>query len=202
MPTCPSIGKVRKRGYRPVKLALNNLKGRSIEERPPEVAQRETFGHWEIDSVEGKVGTKEVLLVFSERLTRHEFIFKLPHKTQDEVKKVLDCLEAKYGNEKFRQIFKTLTCDNGCEFLNQAKLEKSIGDGNRLTVYYCHPYSAYERGTNENINRMIRRYIPKGSDIGNYTPAQIQKIQDHINSTPRLVLEGYPSNTRFQEHIA
>jgi len=197
----PEKGQGRKRGYRQVKLALNNLKGRSIEERPPEIGQRTTFGHWEIDSVEGKAGTKEALLVLSERMTRQELIFKMPAKTQDEVKKILDRLEEEYG-ERFRKIFKTLTCDNGCEFLNQSKLEKSIGEGNRFTVYYCHPYSAYERGTNENVNRMIRRHIPKGTDIGDYSPTQIRKIQDHINSTPRLVLEGYPSNTRFQEHIA
>jgi len=198
----PEQGKERKRDYNRVRLALNNLKGRSIEERSPEIAQRKTFGHWEIDCIEGKAGTKNVLLVMSERLTRQELIFKMSCKTQDEVKKVLDGLEELYGIEKFRRIFKTLTCDNGCEFLNQSKLENSIRDGLRTTVYYCHPYAAYERGTNENLNRMIRRHIPKGSDIGNYTPTQIRKIQDHINSTPRLVLEGYPSNTRFNELTA
>ena len=199
----PDQGRARKRGYNRVRLALNNAKGRSIEERPLEIAERTTFGHWEIDSVEGgKSGSKETLLVLSERLSRQELIFKMANKTQKEVIRILDGLEKKYGIRGFRKIFKTITCDNGSEFLNQADIEKSIGKGNRTTVYYCHPYSAYERGTNENINRMIRRHIPKGTDIGNYTRAQIRKIQDYINSTPRLVLDGYPSNTMFQQYIA
>jgi IS30 family transposase len=196
----PDRGKRRKRAYRRVRLAQNNQSGRSIEERPAEIALRTTFGHWEIDCVEGKSGTREALLVLSERMTRHELIFKLKRKTQDEVKRVLDGLERDYGIRRFRRIFRSLTCDNGCEFLNQSYLEKSVGKGNRTKVYYCHPYAAYERGTNENINRMIRRFIPKGTNIGSYSKKQIQQIQDRINSTPRLVLEGYPSNTRFKQY--
>jgi IS30 family transposase len=200
----PESGKPRKRGYNRVRLAENNKKGRSIEERPKEVDERETFGHWEMDCVEGKAGTKSALLVLSERLTRHELIFKLSRKTQGEVKRALDGLERELGIRRFRRIFKTVTCDNGCEFLNQGLLEKSISKANRqrTTVYYCHPYSAYERGTNENINKMIRRYIPKGTDIGEYSPCKIKEIQDRINSTPRLVLEGYPSNTSYQRYTA
>ena len=90
--------------------------------------------------------------------------------------------------------------EDGSEFLNMNELEESIEGGKRTTIYYCHPYSAWERGTNENINKMIRRFIPKGKDIGNYTTEEIQAIEDFINSTPRKVLEGYPSNTLYQQH--
>ena len=142
-------------------------KGESIENRPQEINDRETFGHWEMDCVEGKKKTKEALLVLSERLTRQEIIIKMPDKTAASVVKALNRLERKYGR-RFPQVFKSITVDNGSEFADCAGIEKSIfgrGKRQRTTVYYCHPYSAYERGTNENINKMIRRFLPKGTDF-------------------------------------
>ena len=200
----PNGGKEVKNEYRRVRIALNNTKGTSISERPLEIESRETFGHWEIDSVEGKQGTAAALLVMSERLTRQELIFKMSSKTQKEVQRVIDGLEREMGKERFAKDFKTMTMDNGCEFLNQAEIEQSMFDekAKRTRVYYCHPYCAWERGTNENINRMIRRFIPKGKDIGEYTDAEIQEIQDFINSCPRFVLEGYPSNTKYEQYAA
>ena len=200
----PEGGRAQKRGYKQVRIALNNTKGTSISERPEEIELRKTFGHWEIDSVEGKKGSTAALFVMSERLTRQEQIYKINNKTQSEIKRIIDKIEKELGSEKFAKTYKTITCDNGCEFLNQAVIESSIINEKqkRTKVYYCHPYSAWERGTNENINRMIRRFIPKGVDIGNYTDEQIKDVQDFINSCPRLVLDGYPSNTRFMEYTA
>ena len=114
------------------------------------------------------------------------------------MKKALDKLERYYG-KRFPQVFKTVTCDNGSEFLNAPMLEQScMCKGMRTTVYYCHPYSAYERGSNENQNKFIRRFIPKGKEIGAYSEREIAIIQTYINDYPRKILDYKTSSEVFQ----
>ena len=184
----------KKRDYKKVKIAHKNLKGTSIEERPPKVEDRKEYGHWEMDCVVGKKeGGGAVLLVLSERSRREEIIIKMPDKTQESVVASLDRLERKYGKE-FKEKFKTMTVDNGSEFLDYKGIERSIrNDGmKRVNLYYAHPYSSWERGTNENINKMIRRFIPKGTDINKISNARIKFIENWINSYPRRIF-GYKS---------
>ncbi len=179
-------------------------RGESIENRPQEINSRKTFGHWEMDCVEGKKRTKEVLLVLSERLTRREIIIKMPDKTAASVVKALNTLERKYGR-RFKKIFKSITVDNGSEFQDCDGMEASIfgkGRQKRTTIYYCHPYSAYERGTNENINKMIRRFLPKGTDFRKVTVAYIQRVEDWINNYPREILGFETSGDLFNRHLA
>jgi len=174
------------------KIALNNIKGTSIEERSPDIEDREEYGHWEMDCVVGrKAGGGAVLLVLSERRAREELIFKIEAKKQEFVVKEIDRLEKQFG-KKFRDKFKTMTMDNGCEFLDWEGIENSkLNPGEkRLKTYYAHPFSSWERGTNENINKLIRRFIPKGTDIGKYTKKHIKYIQDWINNYPRRIF-GY-----------
>ena len=173
------------------KVALNNTKGRSIEERPAEIETRETEGHWEMDCVEGRQGTKACLLVMTERKQRTELIFKMKTKNQAEVQAVLDGLEKRYKG-KFPEIFRTITVDNGCEFLSAQRLERSsrCAEARRTTIYYAHPYSAYERGSNENQNKLIRRFVPKGMDIGQLKLSDVRRIQYWMNHYPRRLL-GY-----------
>lgn len=122
-----------------------------------------------MDCVEGKKKTKETLLVLSERKARKEIIIKMKDKTTGSVVAALDRLERKYG-KLFSKVFQTITVDNGTEFSDVAGLERScLHKGKRTTVFYCHPYSSYERGTNENTNGMIRRWFPKGTDFGKVT---------------------------------
>lgn len=167
----------KKRVYNKVRGSIKNVKGTSIEERSEIIENREEFGHWEMDTVVGRKGSKEVLLVLSERQTRQEIIIKIKSKMQEQVEKAIDNLERKY-KEKFRDIFKTITVDNGSEFLDFESIEQSkIYEDKRTKVYYAHPYSAWERGTNENINKMIRRFIPKGTDISKYTEEEIERIR-------------------------
>jgi IS30 family transposase len=129
---------------------------------------------------------------------RKELIFKLPSKSQASVVNALNKLERKMG-AGFSRIFKTITCDNGCENLDFEGIEKSvIKEGSRTKVYYAHPYSAWERGTNENINKMIRRFIPKGADISKYTKKEIEHIEHWINNYPRKILNGLSANM-FEE---
>lgn len=177
-------------------VALNNKLARTIEDRPKEVLNREEFGHWEMDTVvggHGKGKSKECLLVLSERMTRFEIIRKIESKSKECVVKELDKIQSSCART-FDKIFKTITCDNGCEFLDS----KGIMKNNRTELYYCHPYTSCERGTNENINKMIRRWIPKGCDIGTFTHEKIKEVQDWINEYPRDLFEGF-SSKQFME---
>ena len=181
-----------------VKKPLN----KSIEDRPSEVMARNIPGHWEMDLVEGKRGgSGKFLMVLTERKTRNEIIRKIPDKTQKSVVRVLDKLAYKLGRKKFRKVFKSITVDNGSEFLDADLLEKSVVGGKRTTMYYCHPYSAFERGSNENQNKMIRRFVPKGVDIDNYSNKQIRDIQDWINKYPRKILDYYSSEDKFMDEF-
>lgn len=179
-----------KRKYKRVqKMALNNIKGRSIEERPEEIETRENIGNWEMDCVVSGRGSKTVLLVLTERYSRKALIYKMFGKTQENVGQVLDKIERKYKNG-FKKIFKSITMDNGCEFINQELIEKSvITKKKRTTAYYAHPYSSWERGSNENTNKIIRRFIPKGANISNYSKKEIKTIENWINNYPRKILK-------------
>ena len=184
----------KKRIYQKVKIAHRNLKGCSIEKRPQGVENRQEYGHWEMDCVVGKKGSSSALLVLSERKTREEIIIKIPEKTQASVIKVIDTLELKYKG-RFREKFKTITVDNGPEFLDFGGIEKSIitPTVSRTKVYYAHPFSSWERGTNENINKLIRRFIPKGTDIAKVSKRKIKGIEKWINEYPRRMF-GYKSS--------
>lgn len=174
-------------------------KGRSIETR---TISRDDIGHWEMDTVIGKAEKGACLLVFTERNTRYEIVCKIEGKTQQAVSHALDDLERTYKH-KFSHMFKTITMDNGCEFINQEKIEKSCRRKKpRTTAYYCHPYSSYERGSNENANRLIRRHIPKGTSMSKYTDKQIAKIADWINDYPRKLHGGKTAREMFFEKFS
>lgn len=174
-------------------------RGTSIELRPKEINDRNSFGHWEMDCVCGS--TLATLLVLSERLTRKEIIFKMDNQKSESVVKCINKLERKFG-KLFKKIFKTITVDNGSEFNDFKSLEKSIyGNKKRFDLYYCHPYSSYERGTNERINREIRRLIPKGSDLSKYTDEDIKKVENWVNNYPRQVLGFNTSNNLYNKYV-
>lgn len=166
---------------------------KSIEHRPKVANERSEFGHWEGDLVVGKQGTKAVLFTLTERKTRLEIIMKLPNKETKTIAKAIDKLERKYKG-KFYRMFKTITFDNGVEFQGHEGIEKScLRKKKRFNIYYAHPYCSGERGTNENNNRLIRRWIPKGIDMTNITVDFIKKIEDWMNNYPRAMF-GYKSS--------
>lgn len=175
-------------------------RGTSIEMRPEEVFLRNSFGHWEMDCVLGKKSTRDVLLVFSERLTRYELILKMPNRKTSSVVECLNSLERRFG-EKFKKIFKTITVDNGVEFSDCENLENSIFGGIRTKIFYCHPYSSYERGTNERINRDIRRLIPKGTDLTAYSDEKIKYVENWVNAYPRAIFGYSSSGVKFKEYL-
>jgi IS30 family transposase len=176
-------------------IAKRPPKGTSIEQRPAEIAARNTFGHWEMDCICGP--TLPSLLVLTERLTRMEIIFQMPNQKAESVIRCMNKLERRFG-KKFRKVFQSITIDNGSEFSDFAGLERSSFGGKRTRVYYCHPYCASERGTNERLNREIRRRIPKGADLSQYSGVQIREIEDWVNHYPREVLDFATSAEAFE----
>lgn len=173
---------------------------RSIDERPADILERKEYGHWEMDTVVGgQAKGKSCLLVLSERMTREEIIVRMKDRKACSVVHALNMLEKRFGSRKFREKFKTITTDNGVEFSDNTGIEKSrYTKGRRTTLYKCHPYSSYERGTNENINRMIRRFFPKGINFDTVTQKQVAMVEDWINSYPRKILGGISSGQYIQ----
>lgn len=198
----PVKGKRKKHNKR-VKVQKRASAGESIENRPDEVKDREIFGHWEMDTVKGKQGvTKSCMLVLTERKTRDEIIVKLPDQKAASVVEAIDKLERKWG-DMFTKVFRSITVDNGVEFSDYEGLERSVlHEGEKRTfAFYCHPYSSWERGSNENNNRLIRRHIPKGEDFDEKQDRDIEYIENWINNYPRGIFGFKTSAQLFEEEI-
>lgn len=198
----PVKGKRKKHNKR-VKVQKRASAGESIENRPDEVKDREIFGHWEMDTVKGKQGvTKSCMLVLTERKTRDEIIVKLPDQKAAGVVEAIDRLERKWG-DMFTKVFRSITVDNGVEFSDYEGLERSVlHEGEKRTfAFYCHPYSSWERGSNENNNRLIRRHIPKGEDFDEKQDRDIEYIENWINNYPRGIFGFKTSAQLFEEEI-
>lgn len=159
------------------------LHGKSVEERPDEAAQRNTFGHWESDTVLGKKKKGEpAVFTIVERLTGCYLSIRANEKTSVGIAGVMEMIHERFG-DKFSEVFRTITTDNGNEFAAFSEFE-AFG----TKVYFAHPYSAWERPINERTNRLLRRYIPKGVSILNFSDEQILMFSDEINALPRMRL--------------
>ena len=181
------------------RIAKHTPPEKSIENRPQEANDRSEYGHWEGDLIIGKRKKGWVLLTFTERMTREEIIIKIKGKNNEYVVKAINGLERKYG-KRFYNKFKTITFDNGVEFMDYEGMEQScIRKGKRTQIYYAHPYCSGERGTNENNNRMIRRWIPKGIAIDNISKEFIKKIEEWLNNYPRAMFDYKSSNMLLLE---
>lgn len=171
--------------------------GRSISERPEEINDRSEFGHWEIDSVIGKKTKGEpVLMTITERQTRNEIIRKLPDQSSESIMKALKTL-AEDAGDLFSSVFKSITADNGSEFAQLSTLEEITG----TKIYFAHPYTSSERGTNERHNGLIRRFIPKGKSLSNYSIEAITKIQNWCNTLPRKILNYLTPEEAFNDEL-
>ncbi|MDE6318223.1 MAG: IS30 family transposase [Lachnospiraceae bacterium] len=167
---------------------------KSIVYRPKEIDSREEYGHWEIDTVySGKNSkSKTALLVLTERKTLEEYYISIADRTLKSVIYALDGIEKQIGTRAFRKKFLTITADNGSEFGDGSLIERSIRspERKRTKVFFCHPYSSYERGQNENQNRFVRRWVKKGGDLSTYTPEEWEQITEWVNNYPRRKYGG------------
>lgn len=153
----------------------------SIDLRPKIVARRRQIGHWETDNVIGKQTDKTALSVTVERVTRVTVITKLPDRKAATKTTALTNRLGNYANV----LRKTLTADNGSENTNHQAITADLG----MKVYFCHAYHSWEKGTVENTNGRIRRYIPKGVSIDLLPNEYITALEDKLNSTPRKCLQ-------------
>lgn len=175
---------------------------RSISNRPEYINNRSEVGHWEIDTVKSCAdSTVECALTLTERKTRAEIIRKMPNAETDSVINEINKLEESLGPELFRKMFKSITADGGSEFMDFAGIEKSKDGRKRTCLYFAHPYCASERGTNENHNRMFRRFYPKGTDFSKLNPKLFTEVQEWMNNYPRKILKGSTPESELQKYF-
>jgi IS30 family transposase len=165
-------------------------KGISIEERPREVEQRKTLGHWEGDSMVSMKSTVG-LNTLVERKTGFVLISKIRNKTMHETSHVVI--------HRLRNMpCKTLTLDNGTENFGYEKIQEAL----HISCYFAHPYCSGERGTNENTNGLIRHYFPKGTDFALIQEEDIQAVEWALNNRPRKRLGWKTPLEAFNESVA
>jgi IS30 family transposase len=186
------------------RMKKSKMRRKSIEKRPQAVEERKEFGHWEIDLIVSGTGQSgAALMTLVERTTRKLIVRKLPDKSQESVLNALKRIERSMGPATFRRTFKTITADNGSEFLDVERLQRSaFSQKTRVEFYYAHPYSSWERGSNENANRMIRRFIRKGRDIGRCTLSLIREVEEWINNYPRKILNYNSAEECFLKAVS
>ena len=175
-------------------------KGISIEQRPFEPNDRSEFGHWEGDTIVGstKIKNSGAVLTLVERKTRFQMVVKLKDRKAKTVRKAFNKLKNLYPDYNFKDIFKSITFDNGSEFSMWASISKYLG----ITIYFAHPYSSWERGSNENCNKLLRIFLPKSCNINSYSEEYVMQANDLINMKIRKIL-GYKSSLDlFNDEIA
>lgn len=163
----------------------------SIEDRPKEVDTRKEVGHWEDDTMVSKK-SKDRFKTINERVTGLVFIEKMRNGSIEESNRAVF--------EKLKNIpfpyRQTLTRDRGSENFGYKELEDALN----MSCFFAHPYSSYERGSNENVNGLIRRYFPKGTDLAKITNKEVAHVEYLLNSRPRKRLEGLtPYEVFFKE---
>ena len=179
----PKMVSIRKRSKQVMKTNKKTL-GKSIEERPEYINNRSEFGHWEIDLVLGKKTKGEaVILTLVERQTRYALGVKLDDKQSLTINRAVKQLASQYP-------IVSITADNGAEFSLLSDLEE-------VDIYFAHPYSSHDRGTNENFNGLLREYIPKGFSLNSLTPEELDNYITAINKRPRRLLQYQTSKFLF-----
>jgi len=162
----------------------------SIEERPKEVADRTIPGHWEGDLMVGQRNASAIGTLV-ERTTRMAFVVKLRNQDASTIRKAF--------GEEFRSLpqglKRTLTYDQGGEMSQHKLFTKETA----ITVYFAHPHSPWERGTNENTNSLLRQYFPKGTDFSKISRTRLKEVQDELNDRPRKTLGWNTPHEMFSE---
>jgi IS30 family transposase len=172
--------KSRRRKPKPRRRKGSKIKDQiNISQRPKHIEYRQEIGHWEGDLVIGRA-QKSAIGTIVERKSRYTLIIGLKNRTTKSVTRAF----AKELNQFDGQLKKTMTYDNGNEMADHKWLSKTT----KMDIYFANPYSSWERGTNENTNGLIRRYLPKKTDFKNVDITQLKTIQYKLNNRPRKVL--------------
>jgi len=173
----------KKRPKRPSPHPAMTVPGRlTLYDRPAGANRRSRFGHYEMDTVVSGTNGRGGLLVLIDRKSRRYVVELIEHVTQDEVISALKRIVARKAVGKVR----SLTVDNGCEFLDPDKIKAVLGSN----VYYTRAYASWEKGSVENCNRFVRRWYPKGTDFSKCTRAEMHRLERVINSIHRRLLGG------------
>ena len=166
-------------------------KGHNYEDFRKRVEKSPEASVVEMDCVEGSKTSRKVLLTMTFRRTHLVLIFLLASQTQEEVLRVFNLLEERLGTILFRRLFEIILTDGGTEFANREGLERSSGKGTRTTVYYCDPYSFWQKGCCEKNHEYIRYVRKKGSSFDDLEQSDVDLLANHINSTKRDSLNGH-----------
>ena len=168
----------------------------SIHLRPPEVSDRQLPGHWEGDLIKG-AGNASAIGTLVERTTRLVILVKLPHPNPSTAAHVLQAFTDKLCGIA-QPMRHSLTYDRGSEMARHKELTKSTG----MKVYFCDPYSPWQRGSNENTNGLLRQYFPKGTDLSGFSQEQLDAVADQLNGRPRMTLGWRKPIEVYAEHLA
>ena len=165
----------------------------SIEQRPAIVETRSRIGDWEADTIIGK-NHRQAIVSLVERKTGFMLIRKVERKTAQAVGHAITELLKPHRKKVI-----TITSDNGREFAGHEEISKQL----RADFYFAHPYSSWERGTNENTNGLIRQYFPKNRDFTTITQQEIDAAMERLNNRPRKRL-GFltPTQVFFKSGVA
>jgi IS30 family transposase len=162
---------------------------RPISDRPRRVESRREIGHWELDTIIGK-GQKQAIISMVERKSGYAVLAKVPRKTADRVGTAIIT-----SLKPFAAIVKTLTYDNGKEFAEHSATDKALAS----VAYFADPYSSWQRGSNENLNGLVRQFIPKSRPLSTVSDKELAMIQDRLNNRPRKRL-GYKTPLEVLTH--
>ena len=165
----------------------------SIDERPSIVQKKKRFGDWEGDSMIGRLTRGEILTVQKERKSQYIRLKKVKDKSAAETSRAI-CENLTSFPASLRR---TMTFDNGRENTEHGQLSIALG----LEIYFCDPYSSWQKGSVENIIGLIRQYIPKGERLENYSDGQIQAIEDRLNDRPRKCLGFRTPREVLSKHL-
>jgi IS30 family transposase len=166
---------------------------RSIEERPAIVNRRTRLGDWEADTITGK-GYQPALVTLTERKSRFTLLGKVPQRTAQAVRTRIQQLLLPVKDKAH-----TLTSDHGKEFADHEQIAEML----QLDFYFAHPYAAWERGTNENTNGLLRQYFPKNHDLQSVSDQEIEQAMLSLNFRPRKSLRfKTPSEVFYQTSVA
>ena len=178
-------------------------KGVSITERPESVESREAFGHWEGDLVTGPRDSQNgAYLTLLERKTRFYYMIPISSKSSKKVYMQINKLHKFYG-DSFKDIFKSITFDNGSEFSRWKDMEVNPNTKEKRTkIYFGRPYHSCDRASNENCNGLIRYFIQKGTDINTIDKKTSIDINNKINQKKRKILGYLPAEKLFLDELA